>query len=665
MANFKIEEFYKDTMKTYLNYSQNNQINNNALLMQKRKHVVEQAKKNTIARENNELNRPARAISFGGSASYKASKAITGLVENKGKFSKFVNNTINFVNENEAAYNAVYSLIVAGILKPFAVLNMPGSEEKDKQIVATKNFLQAFLGSFLSLTIGGGFIKKAIDVVKNNMKLIKVEDDNISSFKADSKEALELTREIMLKEQGSLTNKFKLASKEFQNSKGIKKLTGFVSTMFKTIKPEEPSIDNIAKRAEEVVKNFENNHFKILSKNESFIKLLKDKKAMVKNSGTSYYDAFEVLWKNSTGSLTAILKAKISSLLLPGVMAFLFAKKNLEKAQKERALKAQDTTLTSNNSFKSQQAQFQRMMNKDSNISFQGNILNKGVDSLAKGIEYIGMSKVGEKLAKTLAHAKKPSARMSDIESIMITAYWLQNTARNEKIEPSQRLGLNVHSALVTVVSSTAAFIIDWALDGLIDKTKGAYSDKLKTIVDAVKQNNELDLASLKNLNQGIQGIDNEAAKMAIKNACLKVFEKKATLEEALKSLQDTEVIRNLPNEQLEKVTKENLEAMLATLSKTEPVNKELLKQCGSILDAKKVASKLAQTNQLDDSQVKKTIEELSKNYGKKLSKFKSLTIFTLVVRFLVPVLMVPFSGKLKKKIVERAEKRQQAKAAA
>ncbi|MBQ7287266.1 MAG: hypothetical protein IJW73_05850, partial [Candidatus Gastranaerophilales bacterium] len=65
------------------------------------------------------------------------------------------------------------------------------------------------------------------------------------------------------------------------------------------------------------------------------------------------------------------------------------------------------------------------------------------------------------------------------------------------------------------------------------------------------------------------------------------------------------------------------------------------------------------------DSQVKKTIEELSKNYGKKLSKFKSLTIFTLVVRFLVPVLMVPFSGKLKKKIVERAEKRQQAKAAA
>ena len=43
----------------------------------------------------------------------------------------------------------------------------------------------------------------------------------------------------------------------------------------------------------------------------------------------------------------------------------------------------------------------------------------------------------------------------------------------------------------------------------------------------------------------------------------------------------------------------------------------------------------------------------------------KSLTIFTLVVRFLVPVLMVPFSGKLKKKIVEHAEKKQQAKVAA
>ena len=41
-----------------------------------------------------------------------------------------------------------------------------------------------------------------------------------------------------------------------------------------------------------------------------------------------------------------------------------------------------------------------------------------------------------------------------------------------KKIDPSQRLGLNVHSALVTVVSSTFAFLLDWAQDGVIEKSQ-------------------------------------------------------------------------------------------------------------------------------------------------------------------------------------------------
>ena len=55
-----------------------------------------------------------------------------------------------------------------------------------------------------------------------------------------------------------------------------------------------------------------------------------------------------------------------------------------------------------------------------------------------------------------------------------------------------------------------------------------------------------------------------------------------------------------------------------------------------------------------DIDKINDAIESLGeKTYGKKLNKFKSLTIFTLVVRFLVPVLLVPISGKLKKKIME------------
>ena len=71
-------------------------------------------------------------------------------------------------------------------------------------------------------------------------------------------------------------------------------------------------------------------------------------------------------------------------------------------------------------------------------------------------------------------------------------------------------------------------------------------------------------------------------------------------------------------------------------------------------MDVKTIKQLLLNISKNEDcNQVLKQIGELTTNYGKKLSKFKSLTIFTLVVRFLVPVLMVPFSGKLKKKIIE------------
>ena len=54
-----------------------------------------------------------------------------------------------------------------------------------------------------------------------------------------------------------------------------------------------------------------------------------------------------------------------------------------------------------------------------------------------------------------------------------------------------------------------------------------------------------------------------------------------------------------------------------------------------------------------DDKQIEKTISKLADGYFSKMNKLKSLTIFTLIVRFLVPVALVPVSGKLKKKITE------------
>ena len=65
-----------------------------------------------------------------------------------------------------------------------------------------------------------------------------------------------------------------------------------------------------------------------------------------------------------------------------------------------------------------------------------------------------------------------------------------------------------------------------------------------------------------------------------------------------------------------------------------------------------KTLSKTFLETSSNEDDLKAAVKELSKNYDKKMSKFKSLTVFTLVVRFLVPFLRVPVSGKLKKKLV-------------
>ena len=99
-------------------------------------HIINKSKRNNAAhllnlnnsidklKDNNQNNinthRPAQALSFGGSIASKGSWFIK---------SGFINGLTEFVNKNEAAYNAIYSLIVAGMLKPFFVLRTKGAEE--------------------------------------------------------------------------------------------------------------------------------------------------------------------------------------------------------------------------------------------------------------------------------------------------------------------------------------------------------------------------------------------------------------------------------------------------------------------------------------------------------------------------------------------------------
>lgn len=646
-------------MKTYLNYSQRNQNINNDLLIRKHKCKAEQKNSESIiSRENKELNRPARAISFGGSAGLnKISKGVT----------QVFNSVVEYTSEHEATVKAFTALIVAGMLKPMAVLSMPGSEEKDKQIVATKNFLNAFLGFILSKTITGHIIDKAYEIVDRDLNFIeRVNDDNqIELISPYSEKALEIAK---------------------------KELTGKKSLFFKKAQ-QTPSIDEIIQKSIELITDFKNNRLSNFQDGErfKFTKLLLDKKATivkekgiksflikktenlkdsnifkVKQSTKTIRDGYEVFWKNSPDWFTAIAKAKISSLLLPGVMAFLFAKKNLEK---QRIASVKNNTLINNSTFKREQTEFQKMLNKNnSQLSFKG----KFNSVIASGIENLGNSNFGEKTAKWMAGFNNPFGRMADIESIGITLYWLQDTARSKKIEPSQKLGLNVHSALVTTVSSLAAFVIDEVFNGKIDKSTEKYKKNIRKIIDELRKQENKErfvLDKFVTINDGIPGIEEAVKelpevesfdcapiKMAIKDACYEAIadkNAKKSAKQVFDELCETEYIKNLPDKVKGLINEESIAKYIKLLEETAPVKEFIENQSQNLTFSKKIAKELTKINLFDKLQVDKAVEALGKNYNKALSKFKTLTIFTLVVRFLVPVLMVPFSGNLKKKIIE------------
>ncbi len=554
--------------------------------------------------------RPAQAVSFGGSAvlgtkklagrfasnlrNVKIGETISkGLNKTGDAFMQSgpINKLIDFVYDNETAYNAIYSLLIAGILKPLLVLKTKDADEKDKQLIAVKNFLSAFLGSFLSFTISGKIINKAVDITKNNRKLIKVTDDlKIKVVEKDSSAALDLAEDVLIKQHNVFKDKLGLAKKAYSENTGIRKVLRFFGALFKKTEEFKPGSDEIAKKAEELVETCKR-HVNIFEKNPNLLKKLKDefKAANYKDTISNAYDA---LWKNIAGTPITIFKAKISSLLLPGIVAFIFAKKNFEAQQnKEKEAKAKiGSTLEASENFKNTKKMFEQYMNNSSkNLSFKGSSASLVIDKIAGVIEQASMSRFGEKCVESLAKLPKPSARMGDFESFCLTLFWCVNTNHSKKIEPDQKLGLNVQSVLVSVASSLASFILDTSLDGLIEKGKNRYSGLI--------QNNIMNLAD--EIKKGKQVTDLSAE---IMNACRK-------------------------------------------LNNPKGIAKAILKRKDFDINNVK--------------QVEEVANEVARKYANKLKKFKSLTIFTLVVRFLVPVLMVKPAGKLKLKIKKMQQERQ------
>ncbi len=631
----------------------------------------------------NNTQRPAQPISFGGSA--------VSMAEG---FSKAANSLIDFVYENEVGYTAIYSLFVAGMLKPFFVLRMKGSEEKDKQIVATKNFLQAFIGSFLSFTIGGKLIKKSNDVITNNFSLIE-QNKNKTGFvvTSDEKKLLKLAKSSLEKEKSGFWTRYN----HLRDSSDDSKLKTFWQALTKKsfvgeridnefnpdkqifIKLTPYEIDNKIKQLKQtaqghlkifnkkdvvdyIIRLKENGDEKLIAKQKQAILDLINKGADKKEIASRYeslvkaildssltetknaikekaketeallnkdtakealdkffdfikdkkcpetlMDTYKSTWKQSPNWISAILKAVIASALLPSVMAILFRKKNAEKEkQKQMEHEAKRNAILSNSSvFNKEKSNFALVSEnkKGQNVAFTGGT-EKLIDGLASKIEWLSFTKIGQKFVEAMHDLPSPfnktSARLGDIESLfVITPYWVIKTLFSKKIDPDQKLGLNIHTVAVSIIAAIASFVLDTLLDPLIDNAKISHGNKLANAAkEALKPENA------KNMEETLM------------NNCKTLLDGKHAVNKIL------EVIKN---------------------------NKQ------DFFDAN---GKLIENSALADQ-----IKSLVNDHGKKLTKFKSLTIFTLAVRFLVPVFSVPISGKLKQILKKKKQEKEAIKA--
>jgi len=137
-----------------------------------------------------------------------------------------------------------------------------------------------------------------------------------------------------------------------------------------------------------------------------------------------------------------------------------------------------------------------------------------------------------------------------------------------------------------------------------------------------------------------------------LKKAQLQELQKNATIdiEKVLDNLRNTKALEGV------KLTEGLIEDIIKGIKEVEKFEKVIKESCQNMLNSKAIAKKLAET---DLKNAQDAIDALVGSYGKILSKFKSMTIFTLVVRFLVPIAMVKPGAKIKKKIMHWQQQRQ------
>ncbi len=98
-------------------------------------------------------------------------------------------------------------------------------------------------------------------------------------------------------------------------------------------------------------------------------------------------------------------------------------------------------------------------------------------DQIAFTIGKIAPTKPADSIIKGLQHFKKPTPRMADLASIIYTIKLMTDTSKSKKIEKERKPALIINAALVTVVSSTLAMVIDNVTEPILKKMNETYAN--------------------------------------------------------------------------------------------------------------------------------------------------------------------------------------------
>lgn len=208
------------------------------------------------------------------------------------------------------------------------------------------------------------------------------------------------------------------------------------------------------------IKNIDSNPCKYLK--EETIKNLQNNAQTLKAS--KKYQFATQLFKLGLGLIIAVPKSSITSYLIPKVMD------KFNKKEKE---------------------------NK-SDIAFKGNIYNKGIEGLSKGIANIINTKPLQNLSDKLYKTNFEQGMMY-LTDAALTGAFIHRTIKNDKIEEKRKKPLIYNSLLSTAFSMVSSF----ALNKLIDKP---YQKFIENFTKANKES--------KNLNKYIEGAN--IAKLAL-----------------------------------------------------------------------------------------------------------------------------------------------------